>query len=97
MNLNREDVLRLKDELIKELLKFLSDEDIQSGEPIRITHVSQEFWFSDGKAEGEHTPDHGQQLSVENVEYLFRQADHIFEKQDTEEDRELKSQWVMKK
>ena len=96
MNLIRKDVLRLKKELIKQLIEFLLNEGIKPGEPIPISRIPQKYWFDDGKEWGQHTVDHGQLLSEKNAEYLFRQADDIFEEESYVVKGQIKICWAMK-
>ena len=96
MNLIRKDVLRLKKVLIQRLIAFLSDEGIEPGDHISIPRISQAFWFNDGRELDQHADDHGQGLSEESVEYLFRQADGTFEEQFQVVKGTGKTYWVMK-
>jgi hypothetical protein len=95
MNLIRKDIHRLKNELIQQMIEFLSDECIEPGVRIPIGRVVRDFRFNDGKERGQHTDDHGQRLSTKSVEYLLRQADDIFEEEFHVIDGEGKTYWVL--
>jgi hypothetical protein len=96
MNLIRKDVIRLRKILAQQLVEFLDIECVEPNKRIPVGNILRDFRFDDEKEQGKHTVEHGQGLSIGDIDYLFRQSDDIFEEKFKTTDNGVKSYWVIK-